>query len=305
MAAKYLDVYQRSISFMNDRVKGATANPFEFPHFSKRIFDLTATTKPCVVIAGPGMLQNGMSRRIFEHWCEDERNTILIAGYCIEGTLGSDIQKNPREVTAMDKRKLKLKASVVTISFSAHTDFNQTNGFIQRVNPNHIYLVHGERTNVKKLHDELRKLYTNLTVYYLVNGRDFSNRLSSTREVSIVGSLALPPGSDAALPPPPTAQATAAAPGKRLLSGIFIENGGIKFISPEDISAYTPAKVARVHQPQSLSFHASLSALRSVTAPLCNYTTLAEGGSSLILDAGSPSKSRLPLQSPSSGTRLL
>ena len=93
MAGKYLDVYQRSISFMNDRVKGATANPFEFPHFSKRIFDLTATTKPCVVIAGPGMLQNGMSRRIFEHWCEDERNTILIAGYCIEGTLGSDIRR--------------------------------------------------------------------------------------------------------------------------------------------------------------------------------------------------------------------
>ena len=87
----------------------------------------------------------------------------------------------------MDKRKL--KASVVTISFSAHTDFNQTNGFIQRVNPNHIYLVHGERTNVKKLHDEFRKLYTNLTVYYLVNGRDFSNRLSSTREASIIGSL--------------------------------------------------------------------------------------------------------------------
>lgn len=31
MADKYLDVYQRSIEYMNDRVKGATANPFEFP----------------------------------------------------------------------------------------------------------------------------------------------------------------------------------------------------------------------------------------------------------------------------------
>ena len=299
MAGKYLDVYQRSIGFMNDRVKGATANPFEFPHFSKRIFDLAATTKPCVVIAGPGMLQNGMSRRIFEHWCEDERNTVLIAGYCIEGTLGSDIQKNPREVTAMDKRKLKLKASVVTISFSAHTDFNQTNGFIQRVSPNHIYLVHGERTNVKKLHDELRKLYANLTVYYLVNGRDFSNRLSSTREVSIVGSLALPPQPQSLQPSTssasasatttvttPTTTTTVTIPGKRLLSGIFIENGGIKFISPADISAYTPAKVARVHQRQSLSFHASLGALRSVAAPLCDDTVLAEDGSSLVLDAG-------------------
>ena len=30
-ADKYLCVYQRSIECMNDRVKGATANPFEFP----------------------------------------------------------------------------------------------------------------------------------------------------------------------------------------------------------------------------------------------------------------------------------
>ena len=54
MADKYLDVYQRSIEYMNDRVKGATANPFEFSplFFSKKPFDINTAT-PCVVIAGP------------------------------------------------------------------------------------------------------------------------------------------------------------------------------------------------------------------------------------------------------------
>ena len=94
------------------------------------------------MIAGPGMLQNGMSRKIFDKWCEDERNTILIAGYCIEGTLGSDIQKNSKDVIAMDNHQLKPRATVVTISFSAYTDFAQTKGFIEGVNPRHMYLVH-------------------------------------------------------------------------------------------------------------------------------------------------------------------
>ena len=67
------------------------------------------------------MLWNGMPRKIFDKWCEDERNAILIAEYCIEGTLGSDIQKNSKDVIAMDNHQLKLRATVVTISFSAHT----------------------------------------------------------------------------------------------------------------------------------------------------------------------------------------
>ena len=180
MADKYLDVYQRSIEYMNDRVKGATANPFEFPHFSKKPFDINTAT-PCVVIAGPGMLQNGMSRKIFDKWCEDERNTILIAGYCIEGTLGSDIQKNSKDVIAMDNHQLKLRATVVTISFSAHTRTSpQTKGFIESVNPlRHIYLVHGERekTNVTKLHKKTSPST------FLVNSRTYTNS-----DVKLVGS---------------------------------------------------------------------------------------------------------------------
>ena len=42
---------------------------------------------PCVILASPGMMQNGLSRELFEAWCTDKRNGCIIAGYCVEGTL--------------------------------------------------------------------------------------------------------------------------------------------------------------------------------------------------------------------------
>lgn len=42
---------------------------------------------PSIVMASPGMMQSGLSRELFESWCTDKRNGVIIAGYCVEGTL--------------------------------------------------------------------------------------------------------------------------------------------------------------------------------------------------------------------------
>ena len=42
---------------------------------------------PCVILASPGMMQSGLSRQLFEAWCTDKRNGVIVAGYCVEGTL--------------------------------------------------------------------------------------------------------------------------------------------------------------------------------------------------------------------------
>lgn len=33
------------------------------------------------------MMQSGLSRQLFEAWCTDKRNGVIVAGYCVEGTL--------------------------------------------------------------------------------------------------------------------------------------------------------------------------------------------------------------------------
>lgn len=47
-------------------------------------------------MASPGMMQSGLSRQLFEAWCTDKRNGVVIAGYCVEGTLAK-VRRERRE----------------------------------------------------------------------------------------------------------------------------------------------------------------------------------------------------------------
>lgn len=105
---------------------------------------------PSVVMASPGMMQSGLSRELFESWCTDKRNGVIIAGYCVEGTLAKQILTEPEEIVTMSGQKLPRKCSVDYISFSAHTDYKQTSEFIRTLKPPHIVLVHGERNEMNR-----------------------------------------------------------------------------------------------------------------------------------------------------------
>ena len=48
------------------------------------------------------------------------------------------ILSEPEEITTMGGQKLPLKCSVDYISFSAHTDCNQTTDFIRELRPPHV-----------------------------------------------------------------------------------------------------------------------------------------------------------------------
>jgi len=95
--------------------------------------------KPLVIMATPGMLQNGLSRELFEKWCEDDKNGIVFTGYSVEGTLAKQIMNKPNEIVIGDRKKpAKLNMTVEVISFSAHCDFQQTAHFIKQLKPPNI-----------------------------------------------------------------------------------------------------------------------------------------------------------------------
>ncbi|RHY88410.1 hypothetical protein DYB35_005748, partial [Aphanomyces astaci] len=168
LAAKALRVYQTYINMMNDRIRKqiAISNPFQFEYISnlKSLKDFD-DTGPSVVMASPGMLQSGVSRQLFERWCSDKKNECLIPGYVVEGTLAKKILSLPKEITSMDGRLLPMNCSVEYISFSAHADFVGTSGFIEKVAPPHIVLVHGEKTEMMRLKAALHKKFHNPKVY--------------------------------------------------------------------------------------------------------------------------------------------
>ena len=51
-----------------------------------------------VVFATPGMLHAGQSLEIFKKWCTDEKNCIIMPGYCVAGTVGHRILHGEKRI---------------------------------------------------------------------------------------------------------------------------------------------------------------------------------------------------------------
>ena len=164
LASRALRVYQTYANMMNARIRSqmAISNPFKFKHIRNlKSIDVNSFDDrgPSVVFASPGMLQSGVSRQLFDRWCTDFKNGVLIAGYAVEHTLAKEIMNQPKEVVSLEGRRQPLNCLVDYVSFSAHVDFMQNRNFISKVDPRHIILVHGQK-------DEMGRLKSALMLHY-------------------------------------------------------------------------------------------------------------------------------------------
>ncbi|RKP11217.1 beta-lactamase-like protein [Piptocephalis cylindrospora] len=162
LAKKCMAVYQTYINMMNHKIRRqfAISNPFIFKFISNlRNMDNFEDVGPCVMMASPGMLQNGVSRELLERWCQDRKNGLVITGYSVDGTVAKHILSEPSEITSMDGQSLPLRMSIDYISFSAHVDFTQNSQFIEEVNAPHLILVHGDSNSMTRLKSAMLSRY--------------------------------------------------------------------------------------------------------------------------------------------------
>ena len=155
-------------NFVKKKFSEERKNPFDFKYITrvKTEQDISDVynNKPCVVFASPGMLQSGLSRNLFEKWCSDQKNGIVITGYCVDKTMAREVLGQPKTVDfgkekGKEKDKIKeLLMSVKNVTFSAHCDFTHTNEFIQELEPKNIVLVHGEAKEMERLRFQLERL---------------------------------------------------------------------------------------------------------------------------------------------------
>jgi len=198
MATKCMKMYQTFEGAMNSRVKelhSQNKNPFQFkythPLLNVASFD---DSGPCVVLASPGMLQSGISLELFERWCGDSKNGVIVAGYSVEGTIAKDILQRPKEVTKPDGKRLTLRMETVeNISFCAHADGRQTKEFIQELpGIKHTILVHGNPNAMEKLQNSLSEAFKlrGMTVYVTRNEQVISIPFSVQRSAKVLGMIA-------------------------------------------------------------------------------------------------------------------
>ncbi|XP_040568455.1 cleavage and polyadenylation specificity factor 73 [Lepeophtheirus salmonis] len=266
LAKKCMAVYQTFVNAMNERIRRQISvnNPFVFKHISNlKGIDHFDDVGPCVILASPGMMQSGLSRELFESWCSDPKNGCIVAGYCVEGTLAKHILSEPEEVASMNGQKLPLKMQVNYISFSAHTDYKQTSGFIRELKPPHVILVHGEANEMSRLKSALIREYeadpsTKIDFYNPRNTVSVDLFFRGEKMAKVMGSLAVDPPIQ-----------------EHRVSGILVKrNFNYHILSPSDLPKYTDMTTSVVTQRQSIYYSGSFQLLQFMISQFgCDVTT--------------------------------
>lgn len=201
------------------------------------------------------MLQSGISRTLFERWCGDPKNGVILPGYCVEGTLAKDLltNSNATEVETMNGTKIPRKCSIHYISFSAHSDYPGTRNYIKTLAPPHVVLVHGEKNQMLSLKKQLeldfaiRKQKSLLNVYNPVNCSAVSISCVNTKSVKLVGNIA-----NRIIKPNST------------LDGVLIyKDYSHLLVDAAEISNYTQLPTYRLFQKQSIPFNSNFDLLCS------------------------------------------
>ncbi|RMX43723.1 hypothetical protein pdam_00006394 [Pocillopora damicornis] len=112
---------------------------------------------PMVVFATPGMLHAGLSLQIFKKWAADEKNMVVIPGYCVAGTVGHKVLSGQKKIELDKKSVIDVKLSVQYMSFSAHADAKGIMQLIRQAEPKNVVLVHGEAGKMDFLKQQIEK----------------------------------------------------------------------------------------------------------------------------------------------------
>jgi integrator complex subunit 11 len=103
-----------------------------------------------VFFATPGMLHGGLSLQTFKEWAGNEKNAIIIPGYCMPGTVGNKLLSGEKKIN-IDGKNVDVKIGVYNMSFSAHADSKGIMELLSHLEPKNVILVHGEKEKMKVL----------------------------------------------------------------------------------------------------------------------------------------------------------
>jgi len=142
------EVYNKNV---NDVLK-VDANPFAFKGL--RFIESTAESialnsdpRPCVIISSSGMAEAGRVKHHIKNNIGNQKNTILMVGYCEPNSLGGRLLHGDHEVHIFGEM-YEVKAEVRSIkSMSAHGDYEDLLHFLNCQDPakvKQLFLVHGE-----------------------------------------------------------------------------------------------------------------------------------------------------------------
>ena len=104
-------------------------------------------SNPCVIISASGMADAGRVKHHIKNNISEDRNTILMVGYCSPSSLGGKLANGVKRVNIYGE-ELTVKAEIGQMkSMSAHADYNDLCQFLSNQDPKQVkklFIVHGE-----------------------------------------------------------------------------------------------------------------------------------------------------------------
>ncbi|KAM4563203.1 integrator complex subunit 11 [Odontesthes bonariensis] len=163
--------YKLFITWTNQKIRKTFVqrNMFEFKHIKAFDRSYADNPGPMVVFATPGMLHAGQSLQIFKKWAGNEKNMVIMPGYCVQGTIGHKILNGQRKLEMEGRATLDVKLQVEYMSFSAHADAKGIMQLIRMAEPRNMLLVHGEAVKMEFLKGKIEQEFS-VDCYMPANG---------------------------------------------------------------------------------------------------------------------------------------
>ena len=293
LARKCMIVYQTYIEAMNQNIRakfqasqaGAGAGPWDFRFIrSLKGLDKFEDVGGCVMLASPGMLQNGVSRSLLERWAPDAKNGVVITGYNVEGTMARTIQTEPDSIPAVmtanqaqrnnllkrpgaqdEMTMIPRRCTVQEFSFAAHVDGQENREFIEEVGAEVVILVHGEKHNMGRLRSRLLTL-NKFKVYSPTNCDEVRIPFRREKIARVVGRLASQVQPPTLLPSPPASDEDQEGEGEskkakgeeQIVRGVLVQSDfKLSIMAPEDLREYAGLTATKITCRQHLRLAAA------------------------------------------------
>jgi metallo-beta-lactamase family protein len=176
LSLKATATIKKYVGDFNERLQQVLAiddDPFDFPglNYIESVEDsrkLVEFAEPCVIISASGTADAGRVRHHINNILADEKNGVLLVGYCSAKSLGGQLLAGEKEVEIFSD-PVEVKAQVGQLAgMSAHGDCDDLCRFISAQDPETvraIYLVHGETGAQKAFQTRLEtKGYKNIVI---------------------------------------------------------------------------------------------------------------------------------------------
>lgn len=167
LALKSTNVYSDYPDLMNEEAQDFFKNHGSLFEFSGIKYidnqdetdDISYHYEPCIIVSAAGMVEGGRIQEHISNNIENPYATVLIAGFCAEGTLGHRLLQGQSSIRIKNRDKQVYAKIARTDIFSSHPDHDEIVDYIQQSDLKNslkkIFLIHGEEPQLNAIQNAL------------------------------------------------------------------------------------------------------------------------------------------------------